>query len=86
MKSEESMTTKTRRQYTDEFKAEAVRLVRDSTRPVTQERWLRLFGQVLSIHKWRLVVNAYAAVGRAGRVSQYTRSGVRPSSARCGLS
>ena len=36
MKSEESMTTKTRRQYTDEFKAEAVRLVRDSARPVTQ--------------------------------------------------
>ena len=36
MKSEEGMTTKTRRQYTDEFKAEAVRLVRDSARPVTQ--------------------------------------------------
>ncbi len=35
MKSEERMTTKTRRQYTDEFKAEAVRLVRDSARPVT---------------------------------------------------
>ncbi len=29
------MSTKTRRQYTDEFKAEAVRLVRDSARPVT---------------------------------------------------
>ena len=35
MRSEEGMTTKTRRQYTDEFKAEAVRLVRDSARPVT---------------------------------------------------
>lgn len=36
MKSEEEMTTKTRRRYTDEFKAEAVRLVRDSARPVAQ--------------------------------------------------
>ncbi len=36
MKSEERMTTKTRRRYTDEFKAEAVRLVRDSARPVAQ--------------------------------------------------
>jgi transposase len=36
MKLEDSMSTKTRRQYTDEFKAEAVRLVRDSARPVAQ--------------------------------------------------
>ena len=36
MKSEDSMNTKTRRQYTEEFKAEAVRLVRDSARPVAQ--------------------------------------------------
>lgn len=36
MKSEEGMTSKTRRRYTDEFKAEAVRMVRDSARPVTQ--------------------------------------------------
>ncbi|HSA84666.1 MAG TPA: transposase [Nitrospira sp.] len=36
MKLEEQMTTKTRRRYTDEFKAEAVRLVRDSARPVAQ--------------------------------------------------
>ena len=35
MKSEERMP-KTRRRYTEEFKAEAVRLVRDSARPVTQ--------------------------------------------------
>jgi hypothetical protein len=28
-------------------------------------------------------VRAYAAVGRAGSLSQYTRSGVRPSNARC---
>ena len=50
------------------------------------QRWLRLFGQFLSIHKWHLAVCTYAAVGREGRFSQYTRSGVRPSSARCGLS
>lgn len=36
MKSEDSMTTKTRRQYTEEFKEEAVRLIRDSARPVAQ--------------------------------------------------
>ena len=50
-----------------------------------REKWLRLFGQNLSIHKWCLA-DAYAAVGRAGWLSEYTRSGVRPSSARCGLS
>ena len=50
------------------------------------ERWLRFFGQFLGVHKWGLAVCAYAAGGRAGRFSQYTRSGVRPSSARCGLS
>lgn len=49
-------------------------------------RWLRFFGQHLALHKWCLAVYAYAAVGRAGRFSQYTQSGVRPSSARCGLS
>jgi NTE family protein len=49
------------------------------------QRWLRLFGQNLSLHKWCLT-DAYAAVGCAGWLSEYTRSGVRPSSARCGLS
>ena len=49
------------------------------------ERWLRLVGQVLSVDKWCLAIVAYAADGCAGRLSQYTRSGVRPSSARCGL-
>ena len=34
MKSEDSMTTRTRRHYTKEFTAEAVRLVGDSARPV----------------------------------------------------
>ncbi len=36
MKFEDRMSTKTRRQYTETFKAEAVRLVRDSARPVAQ--------------------------------------------------
>jgi transposase len=36
MQSEDRMITKTRRRYTEEFKAEAVRLIRDSERPVAQ--------------------------------------------------
>ncbi len=36
MKSEEPMTTTIRRRYTEEFKAEAVRLIRDSAQPVAQ--------------------------------------------------
>lgn len=36
MKSEGSMAALTRRQYPEEFKQEAVRLVRDSPRPVAQ--------------------------------------------------
>lgn len=36
MKSEEPMITKTRRRYTEEFKAEAVRLIRDLAQPVAQ--------------------------------------------------
>lgn len=36
MKLEDCMSPKTRRQYTEEFKAEAVRLVRDTARPVAQ--------------------------------------------------
>ncbi len=36
MKSEGSMAPRTRRHYTEEFKAEAVRLVGDSARPVAQ--------------------------------------------------
>jgi transposase len=52
MKSEEGMTTKTRRQSTDEFKAEAVRLVRDSARPVTQvARDLGIADHLL--YRWR---------------------------------
>ncbi len=53
MKSEEQMTTKTRRRYTDEFKTEAVRLVRDSARPVTQvARALGLADHLL--YRWRV--------------------------------
>ena len=52
MRSEEGMTTKTRRQYTDEFKAEAVRLVRDSARPVTHAaRALGIVEHLL--YRWR---------------------------------
>ncbi len=46
------MTTKTRRQYTDELKAEAVRLVRDSARPVAQvARDLDIADHLL--YRWR---------------------------------
>jgi transposase len=36
MKSEDRMHTKTRRQYTEDFKRAAVQLVRESARPVAQ--------------------------------------------------
>ena len=53
MKSEERMTTKTRRRFTDEFKAEAVRLVRDSARPVAQvARDLGIADHLL--YRWRV--------------------------------
>jgi transposase len=53
MKSEEQMTTKTRRRYTDEFKAEAVRLVRDSARPVAHvARDLGIADHLL--YRWRV--------------------------------
>lgn len=52
MKLEDSMSTKTRRQYTDEFKAEAVRLVRDSARPVAHvARDLGIADHLL--YRWR---------------------------------
>jgi transposase len=52
MKSEDRMTTKTRRQYTDEFKTEAVRLVRDSARPIAQvARDLGIADHLL--YRWR---------------------------------
>ena len=52
MKSEDSMSTKIRRQYTEEFKTEAVRLVRDSARPVAQvARDLGIADHLL--YRWR---------------------------------
>ncbi len=53
MKSEGSMTIhKTRQRYTEEFKAEAVRLVRDSAQPVTQvARNLGIADHLL--YRWR---------------------------------
>jgi len=52
MKLEDGMSTKTRRQYTEEFKAEAVRLVRDSARPVAQvARELGIADHLL--YRWR---------------------------------
>ena len=46
------MTTTTRRRYTDEFKAEAVRLVRDSAQPVAQvARNLGIADHLL--YRWR---------------------------------
>ncbi len=52
MKSEDRMTTKTRRQYTDEFTAEAVRLVRDSARPVAHVARDLGIGDHL-LYRWR---------------------------------
>lgn len=52
MKSEGRMATDTRRRYTDDFKQEAVRLVRDSARPVAQvARDLGIPENVL--YRWR---------------------------------
>ena len=48
------------------------------------ERGPRLVGQHVLILKWRLACAAYAAVCRGVRLSQYTWSGVLPSSARYG--
>ncbi|MBL8076097.1 MAG: transposase [Nitrospira sp.] len=53
MKLEGSMSTKTRRQYTEEFKTEAVRLGRDSARPVAQvTRDLGVADHLL--YRWRV--------------------------------
>jgi len=52
MKLEDSMSTKPRRQYTEEFKTEAVRLVRDTARPVTHvARDLGIADHLL--YRWR---------------------------------
>lgn len=70
MKSEEQMTTKTRRRYTDEFKTEAVRLVRDSARPVAQvARDLGIADHLL--YRWRGEQRQAASQG-------HTRESLRP--------
>lgn len=52
MKSEDSMITKTRRSYTEAFKEEAVRLVRESGHPVAQvARDLGIADHLL--YRWR---------------------------------
>jgi transposase len=62
MKLEDSMSTKTRRQYTEEFKAEAVGLVRDSARPVTHvARDLGIADHLL--YRWRAEQRQAASQG-----------------------
>jgi transposase len=69
MKLEVSMATTTRRQFTDAFKSEAVRLTRESGRPVAQvARELGISDNVL--YRWR---TAQCQVESQGR----TRLGVR---------
>ena len=52
MKLEDGMSIKTRRQYTEDFKAEAVRLVRESGQPVAQvARNLGIADHLL--YRWR---------------------------------
>ncbi len=52
MKLEGNMSTRTRRQYTEEFKAEALRVVRDSVRSVAQvARDLGIADHLL--YRWR---------------------------------
>jgi transposase len=73
MKSEEPMITKTRRSYTEAFKEEAVRLVRESRHPVTQvARDLGIADHLL--YRWR------AEQHQAERHGQ-TRQSVRPEQA-----
>ncbi|MBK9309001.1 MAG: transposase [Nitrospira sp.] len=72
MKLEGSMSTKTRRQYTEEFKTEAVRLVRDSARPVAQvARDLGIADHLL--YRWRVSSSRRRSVERRGRTSELKR-------------
>jgi transposase len=69
MKLEVSMATPTRRQFTDAFKSEAVRLTQESGRPVAQvARELGISDNVL--YRWRTEQRQVEAQGR-------TRQGVR---------
>jgi len=63
MKLEGSMPTTTRRQFTDAFKSEAVRLTRESGRPVAQvARELGLSDNVL--YRWRSEQHQVESQGR----------------------
>jgi transposase len=69
MKLEVSMATTTRRQFTDAFKSEAVRLTQELGRPVAQvARELGISDNVL--YRWRTEQRQVEAQGR-------TRQGVR---------
>jgi len=69
MKLEVSMPETTRRQFTDAFKSEAVRLTRESGRPVAQvARELGISDNVL--YRWRTEQRQVESQGR-------TRQGVR---------
>ena len=71
MKLEGSMSTKTRRQYTEQFKTEAVRLVRDSARPVAQvARDLGIADHLL--YRWRAEQQQQAEEG--GKTRQDLRT------------
>ena len=70
MKLEVSMATTTRRQFTDAFKFEAVRLTRESGRPVAQvARDLGISDKVL--YRWR---NEQQQVESQGRTRQAVRA------------
>jgi transposase len=71
MKLEVSMPETTRRQFTDEFKSEAVRLTRESGRPVAQvARELGISDNVLD--RWR---TEQRQVESQGRTRQSVRAG-----------
>ena len=66
MKSEESMTTKPRRSYTEAFKEEAVRLVRESGHPVAQvARDLGIADHLL--YRWRAEQQQVDERGQTGQ-------------------
>jgi transposase len=71
MKMEVIMPVTTRRRFTDEFKSEAVRLIRESGRPVAQvARELGISDNVL--YRWR---NEERQVEAQGRTRQSVRAG-----------
>jgi len=64
MKLEGTMPATTRRQFTDEFKLEAVRLIRESGRPVAQvARELGISDNVLRLAGRKAIANNHRLVG-----------------------